>query len=243
MNRRDFYRVSTVLAAVLVAGCGGTADFDASGLRHASNVTIGENAALSRLYFDVTNTVSVQEETTGTFDLIAGAQVELEVVTTNGSPLRYELLRIRKDGSTELLNAFHVDSGFSLTTFNASSDGEYVVHFPQVDEAQSIVVHMECKGDGKRCAPSMQPGEACMAGHECDDGLLCYPNQGVCHAEWNGGHCVLKQRASACDGETESVCGCDGKTYASECLARVSNVGVAKVGACEDGSTIATTAP
>jgi len=144
MNRRKISLATTALMGVLAGGCGGTADFDASGLRRASSVSIGEDTALERLYFDVTNTVAVgaNTETAGGFDLVAGAQVELEVVTTNGSPLRYELLRLRKDGSTELLNAFHVDSGFSLTTFYAANDGLYVVHFPQVDEAQDVVVHM-----------------------------------------------------------------------------------------------------
>src|SRR5262249_6678869 len=156
----------------------------------------------------------------------------------NGSLLRYELLRQRSDGTTELLNAFHVDSGFSLTTFYASSDGQYILHFPELDEPRDVVVHMECKGDGKRCSPSMQPGGGCMAGHECDEGLFCYPPQGSCNATLQGGRCVLKQKASACDGEVGSMCGCDGKTYASECLARVSNVGVAKVGACDSSITI-----
>src|SRR5207245_6789675 len=88
------------------------------------------------------------------------------------------------------------------------------------------------KGDGKRCAPAMQPGELCMAGHECDTGLFCYPAPGVCNAAWNGGTCVSQTKASACDGESGAVCGCDGKTYASACLARVSNVGVVGEGAC-----------
>lgn len=221
------------MSGVFGLGCGGTAEFDAKGLRRAPPIEINESTALNRLYFDVTNTIAVDREVAGMFDLVTGARVELEVVTTNGSPLRYELLRLRKDGSTELLNAFHVDSGFSLTTFYASSDGQYVVHFPEMEAPRDVVVHMECKADGKRCAPSMQPGESCMAGHECDSGLLCYPTHGACNAAWDGGHCVLKQKASACDGEVGSICGCDGKTYASECLARVSNVGVAKPGACE----------
>jgi len=85
----------------------------------------------------------------------------------------------------------------------------------------------------------MQPGEACMAGHECDDGLLCYPSAGTCHTPWVGGHCILRQRASACDGEAGAVCGCDGKTYASECLARVSNMGIARAGACDPATVTA----
>src|SRR5262245_24077688 len=163
MIRREICLVTAALAGALGGGCGGTTDFDATSLRRASRVEIGENASINHLYFDVTNTIALTGEATGTFDLVAGARVELEVVTTNGSLLRYELLRLRNDGTTELLNAFHVDSGFSLTTFYASSDGQYILHFPELDEPRDVVVHMECKGDGKRCSPAMQPGEGCMA--------------------------------------------------------------------------------
>src|SRR5689334_21637840 len=83
-----------------------------------------------------------------------------------------------------------------------------------------------------RCAPAMHPGEVCMAGHECDTGLFCYPSAGACNAEWSGGTCLYKQKASACDGERGAVCGCDGNTYASACLAKVSNVGVVREGPC-----------
>ena len=233
MNRSKISLLAFAFAAASGLGCGGSTDFDASQLHGASKITVGDDAPRSRLYFDVTNTVPVAAEAVGTFDLVAGARVELEVVTTNGSPLRYELLRVRNDGTTELINAFHIDSGFSLTTFTASSDGLFMLHFPQMDAPRDVVVHMECKGDGARCSPSMQPGQSCMFGRDCDDGLLCYPPVGTCTTGWVSGTCVVAQRASACDGQSDPVCGCDGKTYASTCLASVSSVGVVKAGACD----------
>ena len=188
-----------------------------------------ESTPLAPVYFDVTNTVSVSAETFAAFELSAGAAVELEVVTKDGSPLRFELLRLRTDGTSELLNAFHVESGFALTSFVATSDGRFVLHFPAVTAPHDVVVHIECKSGGPRCGPAQQPGQPCMVGRDCADGLTCYPVAGACNADLMGGTCVVPIHASACDGHAVvPVCACDGRIYDNACLALAADVGLTR---------------
>lgn len=184
---------------------------------------------LAPVYLDVTNTLSVSAETFAAFDLTAGASIELEVVTKDGLPLRFELLGLRGDGTTELLGAFHVDSGFALTSLVAAREGRFVLHFPAVAAPHEVVVHIECKGDGPRCGPAQKAGEACMLARDCADGLLCYPVAGACNADLMGGTCAAPIHDAACDGQPRvPVCGCDGRTYDNACLALAAGVGVTK---------------
>jgi hypothetical protein len=242
MNRRQISSIVLVLATVAFGvGCGGASEYDAMQLRPASLTTVTETTKLEPVYFDVTNTVAVSSEAFASFELSAGATVELEVVTKDGTPLRFELLRLRKDGSTELLNAFHVDSGFALTTFVAKSDGLFLLHFPAVDDAKDIVVHMECKNDGMRCGPAQQPGQGCMVGHDCAEGLVCYPALGVCDAQLFGGTCSRPIRTAACDGLARvPVCGCDGRIFDNACLALAAGVGVTDADACRKAPPVVT---
>jgi hypothetical protein len=79
----------------------------------------------------------------------------------------------------------------------------------------------------------MQPGETCTDAHPCANGLLCIPSDRHCNVEWEGGTCALPAKTVACDREeTNPVCGCDGKTYANACLARVSGAGIAHAAEC-----------
>jgi len=131
------------------------------------------------------------------------------------------------------MNAFDVESGFVLTSFVAPSDGRTMLHFPQPGTAREVVVHMGCSRDGARCTDQMQPGETCTDAHPCAAGLLCIPSTAHCNVEWEGGTCALPAKTVTCDREeTNPVCGCDGKTYANACLARVSGAGISHAAEC-----------
>jgi hypothetical protein len=65
----------------------------------------------------------------------------------------------------------------------------------------------------------------------CDEGELCVIEQGVCD-EFAKGACVVE--LDVCPGVFNPVCGCDGKTYDSRCLALQSGATVESDGECDD---------
>ena len=134
----------------------------------------------------------------------------------------------------ELVNAFDVTSGFVLTSFESPSDGRTLLHFPAPEGARTVVVHLDCNRAGGRCAPDLQPGEPCMMGRPCAQGLACVSSAGACEATWTSGTCVLPSSGVECEdvAATGPVCGCDGRSYGSACLAGAAGVGVASEGAC-----------
>jgi hypothetical protein len=176
MNRMLF----AALAALL--GCGGktgSLEFDegAPDFQETKQVPV---------YFGVTNTLDVTGKAVARVELNAASQVELMVVTKDGSPLRYDLYYIWKgNGQRELLAPVDRRSGFHVTTFEPKRTGRYEIELHS-DKAKQIVVHLACK-DG-RCAPARQPEETCAPGFECAEGLTC------CGGDvWKYGLCKLPE--------------------------------------------------
>ena len=191
---------ATSFVAATLFGCGGKTE-DAPSLAGARSLGgFGADANASRVYFETTNTVAVDAAPTmATFDLTAGARVEIEIATRDASPLRCELHRVRRDGTTELLSPVHSDSGFHLETFDAASDGTFVLFFPapranEMREPQTVVVHLACKSAASRCAPAQQPGEACDAVFPCDEGLACFTGAGRVSGYTEQGRCFVVPR-------------------------------------------------
>jgi hypothetical protein len=89
-------------------------------------------------------------------------------------------------------------------------------------------------------AHAVTAGQACGGpeGIGCDRGLWCEPPAGVCSS--TAGVCVAIPRL--CFARTRSksfkpVCGCNSKTYSSDCFRRAYKIGKSHDGKCDAVST------
>ena len=77
------------------------------------------------------------------------------------------------------------------------------------------------------------PGAMCggIAGFRCGDGLFCdFPPEAHCGAADQTGTCQPKP--GACTRIYKPVCGCDDRTYPTDCVAHSAGVSVATEGEC-----------
>lgn len=81
----------------------------------------------------------------------------------------------------------------------------------------------------------LKAGASCGGRNQgkCAAGLACiYDRAAACGAADLPGKC-FDGRGQACTAEFDPVCGCDGKTYSSSCIANIRGASVARDGACK----------
>ena len=66
--------------------------------------------------------------------------------------------------------------------------------------------------------------------NDCGGNTFCQFSIGTCGAADQTGFCVSKPEV--CDALFSPVCGCDGSTYSSECVAEGAGVSIVSVGSC-----------
>jgi hypothetical protein len=83
----------------------------------------------------------------------------------------------------------------------------------------------KCEWDIRECPPS----KSCKQSSDCGStSAWCKQDIGMC-----GGLGLCTAKPLGCDGAYQPVCGCDGKTYPSECTAAASGKSVRYLGECE----------
>ncbi|HEY6722891.1 MAG TPA: Kazal-type serine protease inhibitor domain-containing protein, partial [Polyangiaceae bacterium] len=84
-----------------------------------------------------------------------------------------------------------------------------------------------------------EPVNACggLLGLTCDAGEFCnFPADAMCGVVDATGEC--EPMPEACDAVYDPVCGCDGVTYSSECVANMSGISAASSGECDEPTSI-----
>jgi hypothetical protein len=183
MNRNTFRALAATMAAVCAAGCGGTTAGVGSVSKEASTLSALESGATEqRAYLGMDNRLALGgAPVVATMDLLGGSQLQLEVVTPDGSPVRFAVWRARNDGTVTLEMPVDATSGFALEDIDPVEDGTWVVVFPG-SQRGDVIVHTDCVGGLRGCAQTRQPGETCPPGWACDVGLECDLPGPVCRS-------------------------------------------------------------
>jgi len=96
---------------------------------------------------------------------------------------------------------------------------------PTVHNAQGAT---SVRGSG----PGLGVGLSCggIAGLQCQSGLYCQYTPRSCHFDDAEGSCTPKPKI--CAQTSETICGCDGKTYQNTCIAAEHGVSPVSEGTC-----------
>jgi hypothetical protein len=178
----NFYRFCALAAVLAASACGGTTGEvpSASSRQTSTMAELATGASVTRAYVGVDNPLAVDGgPVLATIGLRGGGQVELEVVTPDGAPLRFEVWQGHVDGTATLRMPVDSASGFALEEIDPDEDGTWAILFPGGQPGQ-VLVHMDCIGGLRGCSLLRQPGQSCPVGWSCDEGLVCQLPAGVC---------------------------------------------------------------
>lgn len=180
MNRCTIAAVAAACAGVGPA-CGGVpgeVDPTAPPGLVSTMSALSSGATLERAYVGVDDDLTLDgAPVLATMDLVGGARMDLEVVTTDSSPVRFEVWSIGVDGTALLVMPVDAPSGFALEAIHAQEDATWAIRFDGGQHAD-VIVHMDCLGGAHGCAELRQPGQTCPVGWTCDVGLVC--ERGTC---------------------------------------------------------------
>jgi hypothetical protein len=191
MKPNAFHGLAVAVCAATTVACGG--DLAGTGGEPVSNeettlASLEQGATQGRTYIGVTQDVHVgQGPAIGTFDLVGGSDVDIELATKDGAPLVAELWQVHVDKWATLALTVDEDSGFALHALHADEDSSWLLRFAG-GTSSDIVVHIDCTGGLHGCTPFLQPGDRCPAGWRCDQGLTCQVPGDVCVEEGGGGN-------------------------------------------------------
>ena len=184
MKPNVFRGLAGILCAVSAAACGGSlAGEEQISNQEANLVTLERGATVQRAYLGVTQVVHTgPHPLVGTFDLLGGADVDMELVAKDGAPLQVELWQLHVDRWATLAMTVDEPSGFALHELHADEDSSWLLRFP-AGVPDDVVVSLHCTGSTNGCTPFVQPGDACPDGWQCDEGLTCKVPGEVCVAD------------------------------------------------------------
>jgi hypothetical protein len=174
MKPSVFRGLAGVVCAASAAACGESLAGDGRpGDPEANLAALEKDAAVQRTYVGVSQDVHIgARPVVGTFDLLGGADVDVEIAAKNGAPLAFELWQIHVDHSATLAMTVDDRSGFALQQLHADEDSSWLLRFPPGAPAD-VVVDLQCDASTHGCTPFGQPGDACAGGWACDEGLTC----------------------------------------------------------------------
>ena len=176
-----FHGLAAVVCAAGAVGCSlSTTGVEDSASSQMTLTALEQGSNVTRTYVGTTQVVAIDKTpVVGTFDLLGGAQVEIEIATREGQPVRFELWQVHVGGSASMASTIDSRSGFALQSLQADEDSSWIIKFlPDVSE--QIVVRIDCTGSTHGCTPFLQPGDACPAGWQCDQGLTCVSPGNTC---------------------------------------------------------------
>ncbi|HEX8795150.1 MAG TPA: hypothetical protein VF765_29585 [Polyangiaceae bacterium] len=176
-----FHGLAAVVCAAGAVGCSLAASGTDDALAGPMNLTsLEQGSSVTRTYLGTTQVLAMGDKpVVGTFDLLGGAQVEIEIATRQGQPVRFELWQVHVGGSASMVTTVDSRSGFALESLHADQDSSWAIRFLPDVPAQ-IVVRIDCTGSTHGCTPFVQPGERCPAGWQCDEGLTCVSPGNTC---------------------------------------------------------------
>ncbi len=184
MKPYAFQGLAALVCAAFPTACGGrTAGVAPTASQTQSVAALEQDAVPRRAYVGVEQLVRVGGlPIASTFDLLGGADVDLEIAARDGAPLRFELWQVHLDHRADLVWTVDASSGFALRALHADEDSAWLLRFPPAAPAD-VVVSISCTASVLGCTPFLQPGERCPEGWQCDQGLACHVPGEVCEPD------------------------------------------------------------